>query len=264
MKIVRVALPGLALMAMLAGCIPSQRQLAVERDLDEMKRRLAATERSLVAQQNERSGEMQQRLDDFARRQAEQQAGLDSLRMEMQTLGGRFEDLNRDGRELRDELALVRDDLGLKIAALERQGGAPAATAAPTTGIVPPQQPEAFYLQGVDLIRKQGKPMEGRRQLQDFLQKHPGHALAPDAAFWIGESYFVQKQYEQAILQYQDVIQKHGEHPRAASALYKQGLSFDALGDRQSARVLLQKLVDTFPMAEETKQAREKLKTLGR
>jgi len=77
--------------------------------------------------------------------------------------------------------------------------------------------------------------------------------------YWIGEGWYGEKKYENAILQFQDVIQKYGEHPKVAAALLKQGLAFHALGDLKNARVILQKLVDTFPLSEEAKKAKEKL-----
>lgn len=259
----------LALLSLVAGCIPTQRELQMERDLTEMKRRLAETERGVATVRQ--GGETKTSVDNLSRQQAELQAAVDTLRVEMQSFSGRFEDVGRERGGVRDELKLIRDDMGLKLTALEdrvsklearMQGGmlpAGAAAAAPALGA---ETPQAFYERGLDLIQRQGDMPRGREVLQEFLKKYPQDPLAVNAMYWIGESYYGEKKYENAILQFQDVIQKYGDHPKVASALYKQGLSFQALGDNKNAKVILKKVVDTFPLAEEAKRAKEKLATI--
>ncbi len=197
---------GLALSGMVAGCIPGQQQVRMERDLEEMKRRLANTERGLAGQQDANGP-----LEGLARGQADLQAGLDSLRVEQQSMTGRFQDLARERDQLREELKLVRDDLGLKLTALEdrvaklEQGGVATAPAAAST----PDTPEGLYARALDLIQKDANYAGGRAMLQDFLQRYPQHSLAVNAMYWVGESYYGEKKYENAILQFQDVIQKY-------------------------------------------------------
>lgn len=255
----------LALLTLLPGCIATQQELAMSRDLEEMKRRLAATERELASQQSDRVGQTRQRLDTLTQQQAKAQADLDNLRLELQNINGRFADMDQQGKELQEELALVRDDLGLRISALEQKPSSVAAT----TGATQAQpatttQPETVYLQAVDMIRKQKQYANGRKQLEDFLKKNPKHSLAPNASFWIGESYLGEKEYEKAILQFEDVIQNYGEHPKAAAAYLKQGLTFEQLGDRNSARTILEKLIKNFPLSEEAQTAKQRLKSLGK
>jgi tol-pal system protein YbgF len=126
----------------------------------------------------------------------------------------------------------------------------------------PAETPEDLYRQAVEMVQKQGRYAEGRKLLQQFLDKNPKHSLAVNASYWIGEAYYGEKKYENAILQFQDVIQKYGDHPKVASALFKQGVTFQTLGDNQSAKTILQKLVDSFPLSEEAKAAKERLKKL--
>ncbi len=82
--------------------------------------------------------------------------------------------------------------------------------------------------------------------------------------YWIGESYYGEKKYENAILQFQDVIQKYKDHPKVAAALLKQGFAFAMLGDTKNAKVILQRLVDTFPLSDEAKKAKERLLEWGK
>lgn len=249
------------LLGMVTGCIPSQNELRLERDLAEMKRRLATVERDLSAQ---RSAVPDDRLLQMGRSQADLQAGVDGLRVELQSVGGRFEDMTRQQRELHDDLSMVREDLGLKVSAiearidrLEKRSSSQSLNAETLS----PQgdSPAALYEQGLDLIQKKSAFAEGRKLLQDFLKRYPKDALAVNAQYWVGESYYGEKKYEDAILQFQEVIQQYGDHPKVAAALLKQGLAFKALGDDKNSRLILQKVVDTFPLSAEAKKARERL-----
>jgi tol-pal system protein YbgF len=254
----------LALLAIVTGCIPTQRELRMERDLEEMKKRLAKTELSLAAQGKSLAGELEQRLDSLSRTQADQQVMLDTLNVDIQSVNGRFEDQIRVQDALRSDLGLMRDDLSLKLNSVEDrllkletigvQGNSPAATAQ--------SSPESLYEVALEKIQKSGDFAGARANLQTFLQQNPQHPLAVNALYWIGESYYGEKSYENAILQFQDVIQKHPTHPKAAASMLKQGLSFLALGDRQNAKILLQKVQDTYPQTEEAAKAKAKLAEL--
>jgi tol-pal system protein YbgF len=275
MNSAKTALMSLALIALLAGCMPTQRELAMERDLGEMKRRLATVERKQAAQQLDRADKTQQQFDELTRQQAKITADLDNLRLEMQSVKGRFADQTRQREELREELALVRDDLGLRIDALEKQqlpdaaetpAANDAAGAPPSSGektAQTPQRPETAYLEAVDLIRNQKQYAAGRQRLENFLKRNPQHSLAANAAYWIGESFAGEKEYEKAILQFEDVVRQYGDHPKVAAAYLKQALTFDQLGDRQSAKLILQKLTERFPLSEEAHRAKERLKSWG-
>lgn len=228
--------------------------------MEEMKRRLAEADRNAMALRQSQKSEVLDRLETLSRKQADLQAGLDTLRVEVQAVSGRVEDAGRQKGEAKEELTLMRDDLSLKIKAMEDRLGKleetvrnPPAPPAPAV-----ETPQALYERGVDLVQK-GEFAKGREALQEFLRQSPTGPLAVNAQYWVGEAYYGEKKYENAILQFQDVIQKYGDHPKAAAALLKQGLTFNALGDQKNAKVILKRLVDTFPMSEEAKRAKEKL-----
>jgi tol-pal system protein YbgF len=231
----------------------------MEQDLEEMKRRLAQSERSVVTMRQDRSDTTSERLELLAKQQADFQAGLDTLRVEFQSINGRLEDMVQTSARIREDLSLVQDDLSLKVSALEdRLGKVEEALAArPVTASA--ETPEALYQRGLELIQKEGAFDRGREQMELFLKRYPEHELAVNAMYWVGEAFFGEKKYENAILQFQDVVQKHGNHPKAAAALLKQGLAFRALGDEKNARVILQQVVERFPKSEEAKKAKERL-----
>jgi len=246
------------LVLLLGGCVATPQQQRAERDLEEMKRRLADLERAVAARQQDQG--LEGRLGTVARQQADLQVALDALRVELQGTNGRLEELSHQDRALREDMALLRDDLGLKVAALEERVGklasAPPVVASPPAAAA---APEALYEEGLQLIQKKGEFTRGMEVLRSFLQRYPQHELAVNAQYWIGEAFYGEKKYENAILQFQDVIQKYPDHAKAPAALLKQGLAFHALGDIKNARVILQKVIDSYPKSEEAGKAKERL-----
>lgn len=102
----------------------------------------------------------------------------------------------------------------------------------------------------------------GRRKFEAFLKQYPNMELSDNAQFWIGETYFLKKDFEKAILEYEKVIVKYPEGDKVSSALLKQGLAFLELGDKTHARNLLKRVIDRFPQTEQAEIAKKKLEAI--
>jgi len=247
----------------LSACVPPQSQLRTEQDLAEMKRRLADVERRTSGVGEEGMLGTMDRLAESGRRLAETQASLDALRVEFQTVNGRLADQDLAVQSLRDELALVREDLNLRIEALELRlaelTAHPASKPAATTPS-PAHSPEELYTQSLSLVREGNDMQAARDGFKEFIKTYPQHSLAVNAEYWIGETYYGEKQYKNAILQFQEIIDKYPQHPKVPAALLKQALAFQGLGDKENARLLLEKVVTRYPQSPEAGKAKEKLK----
>ncbi len=105
--------------------------------------------------------------------------------------------------------------------------------------------------------------MEGaRRKFEAFLKQYPNTELSDNAQFWIGETYYVKKDYEKAILEYEKAIAKYPEGDKIPSALYKQALAFLELGDKTNATNLLKRVIEKYPGSDQAKQAKKKLESI--
>lgn len=254
-------------LVVLSGCV-TERDLQVQRDLLELTRRLDSVERNLKGIQEETSGGVKVRFDSLNRSQAELQAGLDGLRVDMQGMQGRFDDLGRADAALRQDLTLLKGELGLQVADLgqrvakieKTQAAAQAAQAATPPG----ESADELYERALQAIRDRQEFAAGRELMGTFLHRYPADPRAVNAAYWIGETLYAEKAFDKAVLQFEEVVQKYGDDPKVAAALYKQALAFDSLKDRTSAKLVMKKVVERFPLAEEAKKAREKLKEWGR
>ena len=107
-----------------------------------------------------------------------------------------------------------------------------------------------------------GKLEDARQGFIDLLKQHPKSQNADNAQFWIGETYYREKWFEKAILEYQKVIEKYPQGNKVPASRLKQGLAFSNLGDKTNARLILQELIKQHPQSNEAKIAKKKLKKL--
>jgi len=87
-----------------------------------------------------------------------------------------------------------------------------------------PDEAEQAYNAALALFRAR-EHGQAVLDLLDFIAKYPTHRLAPSAQYWIGEAYYLQRDYRQALLEFQRVIEMAPTSPKAADALLRIGLS---------------------------------------
>ncbi len=105
--------------------------------------------------------------------------------------------------------------------------------------------------------------LEGaRRKFEGFLRQYPNTELSDNAQFWIGETYYLKKDYEKAILEYEKAIAKYPEGDKVPPAMFKQALAFLELGDRTNARNLLKRVIEKYPRSDQAQLAKKKLETI--
>ena len=264
------------------GCASQGDLESVRRDTDEIKNRiftldkglsevrgevkegveksLAGYRQSLEALQADMAG-YQKEMASIRKGGADLQATLESARVDMQLLTGKVDDVRILAQKPADDITLLKEDLNKRLAALEER------LETLEKGVAEQQKkaadllksPEALYQQGYDAF-KAGQGAKAREFFASFLLQHPKHSLAANAQYWIGESYYAEKNYEQAVLEFQEVIKTYPDKDKVPAAMLKQGMAFRELGDSKSANYILKKLVDEHPKSEEAKTAREKYK----
>lgn len=82
-----------------------------------------------------------------------------------------------------------------------------------------------------------------------FLQDNPGHRLAGNAQYWLGESHFAREQYREAADAFLAAYTRYKQSPKAPESLLKLGMSLQALDQRDAACSALAELERTFPQA---------------
>ena len=133
----------------------------------------------------------------------------------------------------------------------------PAAPPAPK-----PLDPEEEFNQSLKVIQEEKSYPKARALLSAFIAKFPTHELSDDAQYWIGQTYFEERNYERAILAFNKVQVDYANGDKAPEALLQEGMSFLSLGDKASARELLMRLVQKYPNSEAAKTAEDRLKSI--
>ncbi len=130
--------------------------------------------------------------------------------------------------------------------------------APPPTGLSPQEvynTAYADYLKGnFDLA------MDGFKIYRDSFPDSP---LADNALYWIGECFFSQRKFDEAIDVFNELILNFPQGDKIAAAYLKKGLALAELGKNDEALVVFKLLTSKYPLEEEARIAQEKIKDLS-
>lgn len=260
----------------LTGCASQSAFDNARSDIDAIKTRLFTIDRELATVREESKAtvgaiEKGFKTDVSAVRKmsADIQATIDSTKSEMQALNGKLDDTVNAIKKPAEDLSRYREDADRRIIALEERIlkqqallddlSKKMAEMAKTKKDDATSTSDSLYLKGLDSL-KAGDIATAREQFTRFLDQNPKHELAANAHYWIGESYYSEKNYESAILSYQEVIKNFPGKDKVVAAMLKQAMAFNAINDPKSAKYVLKKLIEGFPKSEEAKKAKAMLK----
>ena len=242
-------------------------------------------------------GAEEARLTEIKERQAETGQDVDELKREVQSLSSRVEEhrilvqraVERDTGEqgfvverlpdLEARTARLEESVSKIMAQLNLEPpprSSPPAAALPAPAPpaepvrpVPAEQPRAAPTQpDEDLYNKtlaiyRGGDFEtAMGGFERLLAQYPDSRYAENAQFWIGECNMSLKQYEQAILSFQKVITNYPKGNKVPGATYRQAVAFHEINDKISARLLLNRVIRSYPQSEEAALAKKKLDTI--
>ena len=269
----------LILVFSIAGCATSQDLKAVRSELNQkMEEKLSAVDAELAILKKEQE-KNSSTVASMRKGQANSAADLGDLRENIQQLRGQLETLKKDmARDAKgsDELKDRLDNIALKVNFIENFleiGKKDSVSDVYDKGIQPPgngvaakepakkQNKETMYAAAYQTF-KDGHYDKSRTEFKNFLATYPDTEYAGNAQFWIGECYFFEKNYEQAILEYEKVAKNYPKGNKVPYALLKQGLSFLKLNDKISAKLILQQVIKDFPNTNQARIALSKLQEI--
>jgi tol-pal system protein YbgF len=86
--------------------------------------------------------------------------------------------------------------------------------------------------------------------------------LADDALYWIGECYFSQEKYDEAVEHFNELILNYPNGDKIPAAYLKKGISLAEQEKKEEALSVFKLLITKFPLEEETKIAQQKIREL--
>lgn len=200
---------------------------------------------------------------------------ITDLSKDLQVLSGRFEEskffVDKSLKEWSVERELIRGqinslearlkELNDKVAKLTEQKTLPSQREEPQKAERGEKKGEADPLRAYEEsynLFKEKRYKEARDGFSSFLRDFPKSDLADNAQFWIGETYYAEKDFEGAILAYEMVIKNYPQSEKLPGAMLKQGMAFLELGDKKTAKVIFERLIEKFPDSKEAEVAKKK------
>ena len=117
--------------------------------------------------------------------------------------------------------------------------------AAPAGGTV-----EQQYDAAQQMLRA-GQYASAEGTLRDIVAKNPRHQLAPSAQYWLGETFYVRQDYQQASVAFADGYKNYPKGNKAPDSLLKLGMSLAALKKNDDACAVYDRLAKEYPTAPE-------------
>lgn len=108
------------------------------------------------------------------------------------------------------------------------------------------QREPAYYYKGLALMKEErfGESRESFRQLVQFS---PRSVLADESLMGIGDSYFIEQDWENARIAYQNLIRSYANSTLLAQVYYKLGRTYEKQGEWSHARRYFSQLVNDYP-----------------
>lgn len=206
------------------------------------------------------------------------------LKTEMQALRAQIEELQQQTRQLQDSSKAQYLDTDNRLNRLEGGAGAPVPAAGAPQAAAPTPPPAAvkdtapavhgdpgLIAQSGDEraaydtafgALKSGQYVESARLFQAFLAAHPGGTYAPNALYWLGESYYVTQNYQLAQEQFQTLLDRYPTHDKAAGALLKVGLAQFGLKQVDAAERTLADVAARYPGTDAARTASDRLNAI--
>ena len=256
----RKAIVPIVVAAALVAAAPAFAQRASLADRVAALERQDSTSRSSNVDLLEQVGELRREVVSLRSQIEELQHGIDQLRDT-----SRAQYLDADGR-------LNRLEGGMPAPALPDSDGDGLPVPVPGVGdaadpvpprALPAQDPDerAAYEVAFGALRA-GEYKQSAELFQQFLQAHPAGGLAPNAHYWLGESFYVLENYERAQRQFEALIEQFPEDSRAPRALLKVGLSQFGLEQLDAAEQTLATVVERYPGSDAAVTADDRLRVI--
>jgi tol-pal system protein YbgF len=110
----------------------------------------------------------------------------------------------------------------------------------------PTVDPAAEYQSAFERL-KSGDYAAAGSAFEAFLAAHPGHELAPNARYWLGEVGYVERDYALALASFERVLADYPTSRKVPDALLKAAYSLQGLKRPGEARSMLARLAAEYP-----------------
>ena len=134
---------------------------------------------------------------------------------------------------------------GAPAAPAELASAAPAGHPA-SGGLLPSSSAAEQYNHAFGLLKQADYPA-AETALKAFVEQHPKDAMAGNAQYWLGETYYTRNKYPEAASAFAEGYKRYPKSAKAADNLLKLGMSLGRASQKQNACLALAQLDHDFP-----------------
>jgi tol-pal system protein YbgF len=203
---------------------------------------------------------------------ADQKLLVDTISSDLRVVREKVDDNNVRISSLSQELEAVRMAMPPVGALPQAGGGDPSAAGAPPAGaagqppagaVNPAVSPQRLYDQAWgDYVGAQyNLAISG---FENYLRTFPKSELAGESQYFIGESYYLQGMYREAVSAYDRGISDYPNNKRLPDMYFKRGMALNALGQTDRARESWEFVLKNYPNSDAGRLARQRLDQLIR
>jgi tol-pal system protein YbgF len=124
-----------------------------------------------------------------------------------------------------------------------------------------PETEKAAYDQAFQAL-KDLRYADAAEEFQSFLDSYPNSEYSDNAQYWLGESYYVTRNYDLALTSFQGLLDRFPESPKAPDALLKIGYTHYELEQWDSARAALTQVQEKYPDSTLSRLAENRLRSM--
>jgi TolA-binding protein len=207
---------------------------------------------------------LERSISDLRALQTEQTESLNSLDSQVKLLSGRLEELEfSQNRRIGGDISSLKEDLSALRRRIPPPPGVPIAELESDEGWAKnlPDETSRIFLDGLALLRE-GKFADAVPLFENAAEQARSGGQAGAVLFWLGVAYDGLSDNKGALRSYAETVSQYPKSHRAPASLARQAEVFVRLGDKKTAQLSLKKLIEDYPKAPETLEARERLRQL--
>jgi tol-pal system protein YbgF len=139
---------------------------------------------------------------------------------------------------------------------------APPVTAAPPPATaVNTEEQQAEYEKALAILRE-GRYVEAATAFNRFLENYPGSPYSDNAYYWLGETYYVTRDFDRSLAAFKQLVEAYPMSPKLPGAKLKIGYIHYEQKDWAAARQELGSLVTGYPGSTEARLADDRLQRM--
>jgi tol-pal system protein YbgF len=121
----------------------------------------------------------------------------------------------------------------------------------------------AEYEQALAILRE-GRYAEAAQAFNGFLANYPGSSYADNANYWLGETYYVTRDFDRALAAFKGLIDNYPNSPKTPDSYLKTGYIYYEKQDWAASRQALEAVISGYPGTTAARLAADRLQAMKR